>query len=200
MLRRRAAWAAAMVAIASIGGPPATAAPKPRVTVIGDSVQASFGYVPAAAARLAKGLDLRLDARVCRRLVAPSCSYRGATPATALEVVTGSSPAALGRVVVVNVGYNDGAAAYDVRAVVRAARAKGVGRVVWVNLHDPDGTYAGHNARIRAAARRSPVVVVADWAAVSRGRPWFGADGVHLNRAGAMALASLIRATVLAAL
>ena len=46
---------------------------RPRVTVIGDSVQASFSYVPKAVRRLGKGLDLRMDAKVCRRLVARSC-------------------------------------------------------------------------------------------------------------------------------
>ena len=201
MRRPRIALAAFAIAVAGLlCASGASAAPAPRVTLIGDSVQASFEYVPAATARLGKGLDLKLDARVCRRLVIASCSYRGATPTTALGAVRGRTGAALGRVIVVNVGYNEGAATYDVGAVVRAARAKGVRRVVWVTLRDPEGTYGGHNARIRAAARRSSAVVIADWDALSRGRPWFASDGLHLNRAGAMALAGLLRTKVLAAL
>ena len=42
---------------------PASAAAKPRVTVIGDSIQASFEYAPAAVRRLGKGYDLRVDQR-----------------------------------------------------------------------------------------------------------------------------------------
>ena len=87
------------------------------MTVIGDSVQASFSYVPKAVRRLGKGLALRMDARVCRRLVAPSCPYKGVTPATALELAK-SLGRRTGRVAVVNVGYNDDPRGYDVGAVM----------------------------------------------------------------------------------
>ena len=36
---------------------------------------------------------------------------------------------------------------------------------------------------------------IADWNAVSAGRPWFASDGLHLNAKGAMALAGLLRKT-----
>ena len=80
---------------------------------------ASFDYVPAARRSLAKGLDLRSDSAVCRRLVAASCPFQGSTPATALEVVRADGRA-LGPVVVINVGYNDWAAVYDVDRVLHA--------------------------------------------------------------------------------
>ena len=57
------------------------------VTVIGDSVSASLLYVPSAERRRGQGFDLRLDLKVCRRLVAPSCSYQGVIPSTALQAV-----------------------------------------------------------------------------------------------------------------
>jgi hypothetical protein len=41
---------------------------------------------------------------------------------------------------------------------------------------------------------------IADWNAVSAGRPWFASDGLHLNAKGAMALAGLLRTNVLAVL
>jgi hypothetical protein len=186
-----------MLVAAMVVAPVATAAKKPRVTVIGDSVQASFTYVPAARARLAKGLDLRVDALVCRRLVAPSCTYQGVTPPPALDVVRASTGARLGRVVVINVGYNDDPSVYDVGAVVKALHAKGVRRIVWVTLHDPGARYAGDNAIIRRVGARGKGFTIADWAAVSAGRPWFAEDGIHLNRDGAMALAGLLRSTVL---
>ena len=171
----------------------------PRVTVIGDSVQASFGYVPRAVRRLGKGLALRVDAKVCRRLVAPSCPYQGVTPATALEVAK-SLGDRTGRVAVVNVGYNDDPRGYNVGAVMRRLRADGVEKVVWVTMRETRSIYAATNAEIRAAAARWPAMRIADWNAVSAGRPWFADDGLHLNTKGAMALSGLLRVNVLAAL
>jgi len=72
------AMAVVLLAGALAGVAPAAGAPaKPRVTLIGDSITASFASVPAATRALGAGLDLRVDARVCRRLVAPSCTHRG---------------------------------------------------------------------------------------------------------------------------
>ena len=200
-MRRLCALVIAALALGvAVAAAPASAAPKPRVTVIGDSVQASFSFVPAATARLGKGLDLKLDAVVCRRLVAPSCSYNGVTPLTALQLIRSSTGAKLGKVVVVHVGYNDDASVYDINAVMKALRAKGVTKVVWVTLHDPGNRYGGNNAQIATAAKRWKGLTIADWHAVSAGRPWFRADGIHPSPAGAMSLAGLIRQKVLAAL
>ena len=200
-MRRLCALVIAALALGfAVAAAPASAAPKPRVTVIGDSVQASFSFVPAATARLGKGLDLKLDAVVCRRLVAPSCSYNGVTPQTALQLIKSSTGAKLGKVVVIHVGYNDDASVYDINAVMKALRAKGVTKVVWVTLHDPGNRYGGNNFLIAKAAKRWKGLTIADWHAVSAGRPWFRADGIHPSPAGAMSLAGLIRQKVLAAL
>ena len=172
------------------------AASTQRVTVIGDSVTESLDYVPSARAYLGRGLDLRVDTAVCRRLVYQSCAFHGATPSTALQVVA-ERGRRLGRVVVVNVGYNDWTAVYDVDRLLRALRAAGVRTVVWVTLHATTSNYARTNAVIRRAGRRWESVVVADWDARSRGRPWFREDGLHLNPAGARALARLLRPLVL---
>jgi hypothetical protein len=168
-----------------------------RVTVIGDSIAASFDYVPAARRYLGKGLDLRSDALVCRRLVASSCVFQGSAPATALQVI-GANGRALGPVVVINVGYNDWAAVYDVDKVMRALRAAHVRAVVWVTLRETTSNYAQNNARITKAARRWRSLVVADWNAYSRGKLWFRRDGLHLTTAGATGLARLLRPLVLA--
>jgi hypothetical protein len=178
---------------------PAAAAKPTRITVIGDSVQASFGFVPKAVRRLGKGFDLKVDAVVCRRLIAPSCTYNGVTPQTALQVIKGKG-AALGSVVVINVGYNEGSGTYDVNAVMRALRRTGVDHVVWVTLREQRSVYVAINARIRQAAGRWKRLSIADWNAVSAGKPWFGSDGLHLNSAGAYALSGLIRQKVLASL
>jgi hypothetical protein len=203
-LRAVVALAAATLLAALLGATSATARPsvppKTRVTIIGDSIAASFSYVAGAKRYLGKGLDLRTDALVCRRLVAASCAFQGTTPATALQVV-GAQGHALGSVVVINVGYNDWAAVYDVDRVMRALKAAGVQRVVWVTLREagPNASiYAQSNARIRSAGKRyRRSLVIADWNAYSRGRPWFREDGLHLTSSGAFGLAHLLRPLVL---
>jgi hypothetical protein len=194
-----AALAALLLALAA-ASPAAAAKKKPRVTLIGDSITASFAYVPAATRLLGAGLDLRVDAKVCRRLVDPSCSYRGSTPLTALELVR-SRGSALGRVVIVHVGYNEGSAGYaaDLDATMKALRRAGVVSVIWVTLREQRSDYASTNGVIRAAPRRWKELRVVDWNAASRGRPWFGSDGLHLNSAGATGLARLLRPQVVQA-
>ena len=186
----------AAIAAVLLAASPATAAEKPRVTVIGDSVQASFSYVPKAVSRLGRGFDLKVDALVCRRLITSSCTYNGVTPKTALQVIQ-SKGRALGSVVVLNVGYNEGSGTYDVNAVMRALRKAKVTSVVWVTLREKRSVYTAINARIRQAAGRWKGFALADWNAASSGKPWFGSDGLHLNSAGAFALAGLIRQKVL---
>ena len=201
---RAAAVVAAMFLTVLLGAASATAkpsaTPKTRVTIIGDSITASFSYVAGAKRYLGKGLDLRTDALVCRRLVAASCAFQGTTPATALQVV-GAQGHALGSVVVINVGYNDWAAVYDVDRVMRALKAAGVQHVVWVTLREAGANasiYAQSNARIRSAGKRyRKSLVIADWNAYSRGRPWFREDGLHLTNSGAFGLARLLRPLVL---
>jgi len=200
---RRAATMLALAGVAVLAiAVPASAHPaaKTRVTVIGDSVTASFNYVASARRYLGKGLDLHSDAVVCRRLVATSCPFQGSTPSTALDVVT-SEGHRLGPVVVINVGYNDWVAVYDVDRVMRALKAAGVRTVIWVTLKEV-GSYASiytqTNARIRNADKRwRDTMVVADWNAYSRGKAWFGTDGLHLSATGAMRLARFLRPLVL---
>ena len=179
-----------------VGAASATSAARPRVTVIGDSIAASFDYVSPARSYLGRGLDLRYDTAVCRRLVAASCAFQGTQPATALEVV-GARSRSLGSVVVVNVGYNDWAAVYDVDRLMRALRAARVCTVVWVTLREATSNYAQNNAKIHKAARRWTSLVVADWNTYSRGKPWFRSGGLHLTSGGAQALARLLRPLVL---
>jgi hypothetical protein len=206
-LRLRACGALVLVSLvllalgAGATGTHAASQQRTRVTVIGDSVTESFDYVPAAKRYLGRGLDLRADAVVCRRLVAASCAFQGTAPATALQVV-GADGRSLGPVVVVNVGYNDWAAVYDVDRVVRALRGAGVRHVIWVTLREAGANasiYAQSNARIRSASKRwGTTFTIADWNSYSRGKSWFSADGLHLSPSGAFGLARLLRPLVLA--
>lgn len=161
----------------------------PEATLFGDSVAATLDWVPGTRQAVARGLSVRFDLHACRRLVAAPCPP-GAP--SALESIR-SLPGSLGDVVVVNVGYNDWAATYDVPRVVRALRARGVKRVVWMTLRETQASYRGINAQVHRAARRSAVLQVADWNRASRGSAWFAPDGVHLTRAGGWALAAFTR-------
>jgi hypothetical protein len=171
-----------------------------RVTFVGDSVPASITYVSSAEARLRRGVAVRLDLRVCRRLVLPSCSFQGSAPTTALAAVRGYGRA-LGNVLIVQVGYNESAQGYQrgIDHVMRAALADGARGVVWVTLRETLPTYHETNVAIRASSRRWPELIVADWDAYSRGKAWFGDDGLHLTPSGANALVSFLRPFVLEA-
>lgn len=205
---RQQAIACAALPLLALAAPAATSAagdasakplePPLRVTFVGDSVSAAIEYTAAAHARLSKGFVLRLDMKVCRRLVQTGCSYRGTTPTTALQAI--DSGRSLGDVLIVDVGYNEGSQGYDTRIddIMRAALRHGVRGVVWVTLRASSASryesiYRSTNTEIKAAARRWPELVVADWNAYGFGRPWFGSDGLHLTSTGAVALADFLR-------
>jgi lysophospholipase L1-like esterase len=82
---------------------------------------------------------------------------------------------------------------------MRAALANGAVSVVWVTLRETTGNYHWINRQIEVAPRRWQQLVVADWNASSRGKAWFGSDGLHLDAAGATALAGFLRPYVLRA-
>lgn len=199
-MRLATPFLAALVAALAVAAPPASGASRVPVTFVGDSIPASITYVPAAQARLQRGLRVRLDLRVCRRLVQPSCSFQGSSPTTALGAVQGYG-SALGAVLVVNVGYNEEARGYraGIDRVMRSALRQGARGVVWVTLRETRGIYHETNVAIRRASRRWPQLLVADWNAYSSGKPWFGDDGLHLTSTGATALASFLRSYVLRA-
>lgn len=168
-----------------------------RATFVGDSISASITYVPAAKRKLGGGLSVKLDVEVCRRLVQPSCSFQGKTPTTALEAVRAYGRS-LGRVLVVNVGYNEGPQGYGsgIDRVLRAALAEGADGVVWVTLREKGryaSLYRATNIEIGKAAKRWPQLLVADWNAYSAGKRWFGSDGLHLSPRGAIEHAAFIR-------
>ena len=200
-MRRITALAAALTACALLAGTASGGGSvKPRVTLFGDSVAAALSYQGKARSTLARGFDLRVEAKVCRRLVETGCPYKGDRPASVLALV--EKPATpLGDVVVIDVGYNDIPATYgeDIDRVMQALVRQGVASVIWVTMQERRGAYRITNAAIRAAAKRWPEITVADWGAASRTRSaWFAGDGLHLSTAGAIGLATFLRPLVLA--
>ena len=172
-----------------------------RVTIFGDSAAEALDYATPAKRFLAQGLDVNWELKVCRRLVSTSCPYEGTRPPTVLDVVNAAGKGSLGTIVVIDVGYNDDPVEYqdDMAQVVRALLAKGVQHVIWTTMHEVREDYRRINAAIRAEAARWGQVAIADWNAASVGQPWFNDDGIHLNYAGAVGLARLLRPLIIEA-
>jgi hypothetical protein len=188
----------AQAAFPAPGGGPL---PPPRVTMISDSVGAAFLWHPEARVYLAEGFDLRLEALACRRLAVPGCPVDGVNPPSALDTIRTLGDE-LGRVVIMVVGYNDPPDAYagGFDGVMQALLAAHVERVIWVTLNEHEDVWVKNNTIIRTAATRWPELVVADWAPLATEHPdWFD-DVAHLNAAGAMGFAHLLRPLVLDAL
>ena len=174
--------------------PPGGALPSSRVTMISDSVGAALLWHPEARVYLAEGFDFRLEALACRRLAVPGCPVDGMNPPSALETVRTLGDE-LGRVVIMVVGYNDPPDAYasGFDSVMQALLAAHVERVIWVTLNEHEDVWVENNTIIRTAKERWPALVVADWAPLATEHPeWFN-DVAHLNAAGAMGLAHLLR-------
>jgi hypothetical protein len=193
-------FALASVSTSSLGARGATTA-GPRVTMFGDSVAGSLDYVPEARELLGEGVDLRLELSPCRKLVPIGCAYMGTRPPSVLDIVRSSSLSELGNIVIVAVGYNDPPNNYetDMAQVANALVDLGVGHIIWVTLREQTDGYREINDVIQTQAHRWPELTVADWEAASRGKEWFNDDGLHLNAAGALGLATLLRPYVLVA-
>jgi hypothetical protein len=199
-VRRITTLAAALLACALLASQAsAESSARPRVTLFGDSVAAALTYPGKARTTLAKGLDLRIDAKVCRRLAETGCPYKGDRPPSVLALVEGAQ--SLGDLVVIDVGYNDVPSDYgaDIDRVMQSVVRRGVTTVIWVTMQEKRPLYRTTNGAIRAAAARWPQIRIADWHAASRAqRSWFAGDGLHLSRSGALALARFLRPLVVA--
>ena len=159
--------------------PPTTVAPLPvagSVSTVGDSIMLDIQ------ADLQTDIPgVRVDGLVSRQFE------------TGIGIVQADRAAGtLGSVLVVELGTNGTVTDADFDAMMQAA--SGVKRVVFVNVDVPRPWEAPDNAVLAAGVARYPgVAVLADWYALSSGHPeWFTPDQVHLQPAGAQALASLI--------
>lgn len=186
--------AGALLATVVVAGATSAVRTKPRVSVIGDSIVTAVDSTPPARTLLGRNVDLRFLAVTCRRLVQPSCWYNGVRPPNAMDVIR-TSGASLGETVVVESGYNEYVQVYaaDIDTVMQALVDAGAQTVLWLTLREQRPDYATMNSQIREAASRWPELVVVDWNAASRDRPWFNADGLHLNEQGALGMARLLR-------
>jgi hypothetical protein len=128
------------------------------------------------------------------------------TPVLAESLHTYDAPAlvdehrdAVGDVVVVGLGTNDGATPEQLGGWIDGLmdRLRGVARVYWVNLPPFADWVPAANAEIAAAQDRWGRLRVIDWHARAAGDPALRyPDGIHLTVAGRAAMAELVGTTV----
>lgn len=103
------------------------------------------------------------------------------------------------KVFVVETGYNDAGdpALFRSRFQAIVDELAGADQVVVVTLAESRSYYVTANQTIRQVIAGRPNVVVADWATRVRSVPGaLQSDGIHLNPAGAVALAQLLAETI----
>jgi hypothetical protein len=197
----RALLAATALAMLVGGGTSGAAvAAAPRVTLISDSVGGVLFWQRDARDELARGIDLRVDIRTCRRLVTDGCVYDGERPPSALDAIRDLAPA-LGRVAVIDVGYNDAPSGFaaGIDRVMRGLLDAGVDQVVWITLRERRPSWAEINDQIRQAPKRWPQLTVGDWELESHADDDWFADGIHMNWIGGAAFGGFLRPLVIAA-
>ena len=175
--------------------------PQNRVTLISDSVAGVLYWVAPARAELARGLELDLQNKGCRKLVDPGCPQPGEPHPPSVLATIEELGGQIGPTVVIDVGYNDLWSSYgdNLDKVMKALVAVGVQHVVWVTLEEFRDPWIGINKAIRAAPERWSQLIVADWARVAADNPSWFYDGVHMNQEGGFAFADFLRPYVLQA-
>ena len=186
-----AAPSAAPASLPTSALPALPALPAPATTTtLAPSVMPEAGPVSAV------GDSIMLDIRSYLQVAIPGVRVDGQVSRqfqAGIQVVEGEkATGTLGTVLVVELGTNGPVASSDFDALMRAA--SGVKRVVFVDIDVPRPWAAPDNAVLAAGVARYPgVAVLADWYALSSAHPeWFTPDQVHLEPAGAQALADLV--------
>jgi hypothetical protein len=168
----------------------ATATPPPPPTTTTTTATAVAGPVTAV------GDSIMIDMQPYLQTDIPGVSVDGVVSRqfeTGIGVVQADRAAGtLGSVLVVELGTNGSVTSSDFDAMMQAA--SGVKRVVFVNVNVPRPWETADNEVLAAGVARYPgVAVLADWNALSTPHPeWFTADEVHLQPAGAAAMAALV--------
>ena len=133
-----------------------------------------------------------VDARGCRQ---PTTRGDGCgaidIPSAVDALVTARQAGLLGGVVVIQVGNNGPMSDAQFDQVM--AQVADQPLVFWLTLHEPRYWESSNNAVMFNGMARWANLRVLDWHALSEGQPWFSdSEGIHLNRAGAQAMADLI--------
>jgi hypothetical protein len=176
--------------------PPTTGVASPATSAASATTVAPSPVTPVAGPVSAVGDSIMLDIQSDLEADVPGARVDGLVSRqfeAGIGIVQADRVAGtLGNVLVVELGTNGTVTSSDFDAMMAAA--SGVARVVFVNVNVPRSWMASDNAVLAAGVARYPgVAVLADWNSLSSTHPeWFTADQVHLEPAGAAALANLI--------
>jgi hypothetical protein len=175
---------------------PTSTAPAPTASTVPALPTTTTGPTPVPGPVSAVGDSIMLDIEPYLAADVPGARIDGLVSrqfTTGIGVVAADrADGTLGNVLVVELGTNGTVTGADVDEMMQAAA--GVKRVVFVNVDVPRPWEAPDNAVLAAGVARYPgVAVLADWYSLSFGHPeWFTPDQVHLEPAGAQALAALV--------
>ena len=176
--------------------PPATTNAPPTTTALTPTTTTATNPAAVTGPVTAVGDSVLIDMQPNLQADIPGIAVDGAVSRqfeTGIGIVQADRAAGtLGSVLVVELGTNGTVTSGDVDAMMQAAA--GVARVVFVNVDVPRSWEQSDNATLAAGVARYPgVAVLADWFSLSSPHPeWFTSDQVHLQPAGAAALAGLI--------
>ena len=176
--------------------PPATTNAPPTTTALTPTTTTATNPAAVTGPVTAVGDSVLIDMQPNLQADIPGIAVDGAVSRqfeTGIGIVQADRAAGtLGSVLVVELGTNGTVTSGDVDAMMQAAA--GVARVVFVNVDVPRSWEQSDNAALAAGVARYPgVAVLADWFSLSSPHPeWFTSDQVHLQPAGAAALAGLI--------
>jgi hypothetical protein len=98
--------------------------------------------------------------------------------------------------VVIHLGHNGRMGSEDFDILM--TNTAGVSTVVWLTLAQPQKWRTSNNDVIRDGVARWRQASLLDWCELSAGQPWFRSDGLHLERAGAVALANVLAEALIA--
>lgn len=146
------------------------------------------------------GWDVVVDAVVCRQAtfhVAGPTSCAGqhfptGIPSGIEGLRAARAAGRMGSAVVLMLGSNEGVTSAQFDEVMR--EVADVPRVIWMTNTVP--RQQATNGVLRASVGRYANAALIDWAVLSRGKPYFGKDGIHLNAAGRKAFAGLVERTL----
>ena len=175
--------------------PPTTASTVPPPTTT-TTTATTTPATPVGGPVTAVGDSIMIDMQPYLQTDIPGVSVDGVVSRqfeTGIGVVQADRAAGtLGSVLVVELGTNGTVTSSDFDAMMQAA--SGVKRVVFVNVNVPRPWEVPDNEVLAAGVARYPgVAVLADWNALSTPHPeWFTPDQVHLQPAGAAAMAALV--------
>lgn len=165
-----------------------------RVTIFSDSSGASLNWDSTARRIIRQGNRVRLELHPCGRLTQPGCLTSNPPPSVLATVR--KLGRAIGRNVVVFVGYNDDPATYrqGLPIVVKALWKRGVQHMIWLTLRAVNKQYVDTNHAIYAEQQMwGPTMTVLDWNHYSGSHPsWYESDGIHMTGTGAIAFATYL--------